>query len=75
MFKVYGQSEIAIFEPYTRYTCLQCKCGFFSTMLYAIVSFDATDETDLLPLEWIASDMTVHDILQIAERRQIVSSS
>jgi hypothetical protein len=48
--------------------------GFYSTMLYAIVSFDATDETDFLPLKWIASDMTVHDIPQIAES-QIVSNS
>jgi hypothetical protein len=46
--------------------------GFYSTMLYAIVSFDATYETDFLPLKWIASDMTVHDIPQIVESRQIV---
>jgi hypothetical protein len=41
-------------------------------MLYAIVSFDATDESHFLPVKWIASDMTVHDIPQIVESCQIV---
>jgi hypothetical protein len=41
-------------------------------MLYAIVSFDATEETDFLPVKWIASDISVHDIPQIVESHRTV---
>lgn len=41
-------------------------------MLYAVVSFDSTDETDFVPVKWIAESIAHHDIQKVIESRELV---
>ena len=38
-------------------------------MLYVIVSFDETEETDFVPVKWIADDIDICKIQKVVENR------
>jgi hypothetical protein len=41
-------------------------------MLYAIVSFDDYNETDFMPLKWIADNVSLAEVPNIIEKRETV---
>lgn len=41
-------------------------------MLYAVVSFDETEETDFMPLKWSAKLLSLHEIPTLVANRTIV---
>lgn len=43
-----------------------------STMMYAVASFDDTDETDFMPHKWLAEDITPNEIPAVIANRRIV---